>query len=109
MASKKKLKRRNKRLKKEHKQLWRDYKDLGDDYSSYVILYHDVISLLAKFDPELLLEVVKTTLLNSDEANLQTRLDVSEPGDVISVPGKLPKVKAWLNGDPIEIGEVQDG
>ncbi|HEB28255.1 MAG TPA: hypothetical protein ENI05_10835 [Porticoccus sp.] len=86
--SKKQLKRKNKRLKKENKQLWRDYKDLGDDYSNYVLLYRDVIGLLAKFDPELLLEVVKTTLLNSNETNLQTRLDVSEPGDTIYVKAR---------------------
>ena len=85
MTSKKKLKKRNKRLKKEHKQLWRDYKDLGDDYSSYVLLYHDVIGLFAKFDPELLLEVVKTTLRDCDEAMLSTRIEAAESGDAIYV------------------------
>ncbi len=108
MTSKKKLKRRNKKLKAGLAEREEMYETLQDDYHGYVGLYHDVIGLLAKFDAELLLEVVKTTLLNSDEANLQTRLDVSEPGDVIYVQGKTPKVKAWLNGDPIEIGEAQN-
>ena len=85
MTSKKKLRRRNKKLKAGLAEREEMYETLQDDYHGYVGLYHDVIELLAKFDPELLLEVVKTTLRDCDEAMLSTRIEAAESGDAIYV------------------------
>jgi len=88
MATKKQLERKIKRLKKENKQLYRDYKSIGDDYVDYVLLYHDIIKLLAEFDSELLLNVVKTT--------------VRAPDGIKAGP-YVASVQTWLNGEPLEI------
>ena len=103
MTSKKKLKKRNKRLKKENKQMWRDYCELGKDYGDYVELYHDVIALLAKFDAELLLKVVKATIRDCNEVELATCIAASESGDTIRINCET---KAWLNGEEREVTEV---
>lgn len=101
MPSKKKLERKVKRLKKESKQLWRDYKDLGDDYSNYVVLYHDILELLMRFDGDLLrrsvkgkLEYLEVRAELLEEHNIELRAEIAEL--------KVPKTRAWINDEEVE-------
>ena len=85
MATKKKLKCKNKKLKQKIAEREEMYETLQDDYHGYVKLYHDMIALLSKFDPELLLKVVRATIRDCNENDLATRLAASELGDTIYV------------------------
>jgi len=50
MASKAKLKRRNKRLKKEFKVMYDDYQSIGRESIDATILLNDIVKLLAEYD-----------------------------------------------------------